>query len=189
MKKITVALVSIAVVTCLSGCASQPTTTSVRAADGSMVTIPIDPTTGELTGVESKNVIVRGANLTLLPEKNPAPHIAYNWMFSLEFKNQIQPKRITVEDVTGTPSRLLKIDDTSPSLQDRIWTGLSVKAPLDGDILADFRSQYPWLTIFKIGITLQDDTVSYLYQAALHRPDAKERMYKLLLLGNPFLAM
>lgn len=122
------------------GCATAQTRSAeIKAADGTVVVVNVDPVTRKVTAVESADAVMRGVDMVLGPAGMRGSEMSLRWHFAVFLRRDVQPKRIVVEDVTASPIRLL-VDDVSPSLEGQVWAKSSRAVPLAGPLLADFNS-------------------------------------------------
>lgn len=117
----------------------QTRSAEIKAADGTVVVVNVDPVTRKVTAVESADAVMRGVDMVLGPAGMRGSEMSLRWHFAVFLRRDVQPKRIVVEDVTASPIRLL-VDDVSPSLEGQVWAKSSRAVPLAGPLLADFNS-------------------------------------------------
>lgn len=180
MKKLLVLLAAFGFIGCAT---AQTRSAEIKAADGTVVVVNVDPVTRKVTAVESADAVMRGVDMVLGPAGMRGSEMSLRWHFAVFLRTDVQPKRIVVEDVTASPIRLL-VDDVSPSLEGQVWAKSSRAVPLAGPLLADFNSGDFWGAIFKVSITLPNDTVTHLYQYAAYGPNTRAEMLRTALEAN-----
>ena len=97
----------------LSGCATQGPSVKLMISGGEKITL--DMSRGGVVGPEIKELKVGSAGYLLNSKEKKGFYI-----FSIEFKADVKPQSIKIEDVSDKKAQIL-VDDPAPKLTGRIW--------------------------------------------------------------------